>query len=363
MTGEAEMRNDIENDTLSGKRRALLLLLVLGAALMVAGGVAFLWFHKKEIRLVVSPTDVTLSADGMVHHVSELRLSKGGPIDVSQVTTEGLGATLTQKGDDAISIDVLAPISPGSPSLTLRYQSAAVSVPIRFLPDDNDSVGDGTPDILRLHAAADRDAFRSWFTMLADTAASLSAKSLPGEIGDNTALLRWCYQNALYLHDAPWLSTMPLDAMPQLASVKQYAFPLTVLGSTYFRVRPGPYTQGDPVNGSFSQFADGQTLWQFNTFLVSRDIHAARPGDLIYFRQLQEGRSYPAMILTGSTPSSVVYATSPDRIGIGAQVLAEMHRDTVDNLLRNPNPLWRPVPENSNFLGVYRWNILREDPR
>jgi uncharacterized protein len=29
-------------------------------------------------------------------------------------------------------------------------------------------------------------------------------------------------------------------------------------------------------------------------------------------------------------------------------------------LLHHPDPRWRPLKENANFLGVYRWNILRE---
>jgi len=28
--------------------------------------------------------------------------------------------------------------------------------------------------------------------------------------------------------------------------------------------------------------------------------------------------------------------------------------------LHHPDARWRPLPENTNFLGVYRWNILRE---
>jgi len=32
----------------------------------------------------------------------------------------------------------------------------------------------------------------------------------------------------------------------------------------------------------------------------------------------------------------------------------------VDELLRHPSPRWRPLEGNHNFLGVYRWNILRE---
>jgi uncharacterized protein len=37
-----------------------------------------------------------------------------------------------------------------------------------------------------------------------------------------------------------------------------------------------------------------------------------------------------------------------------------MRRVSMGDLLRHPDARWRPLEQNSNFLGVYRWNILRE---
>ena len=37
----------------------------------------------------------------------------------------------------------------------------------------------------------------------------------------------------------------------------------------------------------------------------------------------------------------------------------EMRRPSVTELLHHPAPQWRPYIGNPNFLGVYRWNILR----
>lgn len=51
----------------------------------------------------------------------------------------------------------------------------------------------------------------------------------------------------------------------------------------------------------------------------------------------------------------VVYHTGPIRNKPG-----EMRRVRVEELLHHPSPRWRPVKGNSNFLGVYRWNILKE---
>ncbi len=50
----------------------------------------------------------------------------------------------------------------------------------------------------------------------------------------------------------------------------------------------------------------------------------------------------------------ILYHTGPQDGGPG-----EMRRLTLDQLHRFPEPEWRPDPENPRFLGVYRWNILK----
>jgi uncharacterized protein YfaT (DUF1175 family) len=51
----------------------------------------------------------------------------------------------------------------------------------------------------------------------------------------------------------------------------------------------------------------------------------------------------------------VVYHTGPDRGHAG-----EIRRLRLKDLLRYPDPRWRPVEGNPVFLGAYRWNILRK---
>jgi hypothetical protein len=149
-----------------------------------------------------------------------------------------------------------------------------------------------------------------------------------------------------------------MDALPPLASVAQYAYPLTPLGANLFRVHSGAYAAEDAANGAFAQFADAKTLWQRNTFFVTRDVRAARPGDLLFYRQLEQNSPFHSMILTGAGHDWAVYHTGPIGEGPG-----EVRRVALDDLLRHPDIRWRPLVENSNFLGVYRWNILREDLR
>jgi hypothetical protein len=334
-------------------KRALVLVLVL---LAVAG--AFAWRRAARQRVVVSPRELTLPADGALHRAVELRLSKGGRIDADAIVAAGIAARVLPEGGNTAAVEIQSPVNPGTQRLMLHYRDASVQVLLHFVSDAGDRFGDGTPDFLRLHTAADRTAFRAWFTALADTTAALPPGRLPREIDDCAALLRWCYRNALHAHDEAWQTTMPMDALPPLASVAQYAYPLTPLGANLFRVHSGAYAAEDAANGAFAQFADAKTLWQRNTFFVTRDVRAARPGDLLFYRQLEQNSPYHSMILTGAGHDWAVYHTGPIGEGPG-----EVRRVALDDLLRHPDIRWRPLVENSNFLGVYRWNILREDLR
>ena len=139
-----------------------------------------------------------------------------------------------------------------------------------------------------------------------------------------------------------------------------------------FRVAPGPFDAADVGNGAFAQFADAKTLVERNAFLVSRNVRQARPGDLLFFHQFGQSSPWHSMIVTriGSEPG-VVYHTGPDRGVLGEPphgqkpapgVPGEIRRVTLAELLDHPDPRWRPIAANPNFLGVYRWNILRGNP-
>lgn len=220
---------------------------------------------------------------------------------------------------------------------------------------------DGTPDFLRLDAAADREAFRRWFTAIAEYQALRPAQDVPTEINDCAALLRYAYRGALQRHSAEWLAQNKLEGLASLPSVRKYAYPHTPLGPALFRIEPAG--AGGDGKAAFAEFADAKTLWRFNTFLVSRNVQAARPGDLLFYRQLEQNSPYHSMIFVGQSrfgdPDAnddiVVYHTGP----LG-KTAGEMRRVTLKDLLQHPSPRWRPAPGNSNFLGVYRWNILRE---
>ena len=247
-----------------------------------------------------------------------------------------------------------APVMAGERQVLVRWGRRTVAANVLFATDPEDSFGDGTPDALRLHSAEDRASFRQWFWRLAEVQAELPDAERAAEIQDCAALLRYSYREALKAHDAEWAQAQRVGDVA-FESVRQWRYPETMLGTGLFRVRPGPFVEGDENSGAFAQYADAHALMLWNTYRMGRSLRAAKPGDLIFFRQLEQNSPYHSMVITGRNADWVVYHTGP----IGKRK-GEMRRMTLADLVRHPDARWRPVAENSNFLGVFRWNVLRE---
>lgn len=242
--------------------------------------------------------------------------------------------------------------------LTLAVTGAAVSSALPGFAAD--SASDGTPDFLRLDDPLDQQAFRRWFTFLAEVQYFTPAPQRPSEIVDCAALVRYAYREALRAHDGDWPASSHLVLVPAMESVRKYSFPHTQLGPALFRVRPGPFLPSDLHTGAFAQFADVETLRNLNTFFVTRDLARALPGDLLFFRRQTSHMPFHSMIFIGKSQISrngieyVVYHTGPQGNAAG-----EIRRLSLTELLHYPDPQWQPRSTNPSFLGVFRWNILR----
>lgn len=218
-----------------------------------------------------------------------------------------------------------------------------------------DSFGDGTPDFLRLVDPTDQAAFRRWFALIAEYQTIRPKSEVPLEITDCASLLRYAYREALMRHDESWYTKTGIEVTASPGEIHAWNYPHSPLGSALFRVRSGPFEPKDLTDGAFAQFADAQTLVERNAFFVSRDVRAALPGDLLFYRQFGQSSPWHSMIVSRvGKASEVVYDTGPDHGQPG-----ELRRVALAELLDHPQPQWRPVPSNPNFLGVYRWNILR----
>ncbi len=258
---------------------------------------------------------------------------------------------------------VRAGIVPGRVVLRVEFPGGPPArVELLATPAGTDSFEDGTPDSLRLDDDRDRQAFRRWFTYLAEAQYFQALGAMPAEIEDCAALIRYAYREALKAHDRGWAADARLPLVPALESVVKYEYPYTPLGAALFRVQGGPFRPEDLQRGAFAQFADAKTIRSYNTFSIGRSLARALPGDLLFFRQSGAHETYHSMIYLGESQFQrgatryVVYHTGPDGNAPG-----EIRRLTLEQLLRYPQPEWRPVPGNPAFLGVFRWNILRKE--
>ena len=347
-------------------------------AVVVVCGVAgrnssILQENRAPLRVTIQPD--RLPADGYASAVLSIGGAEAEPPKISLLENTR-GAFLEEIRREDITRQpgkwqarIRAGIVPGRVSFRILsgHHPAAVAA-LTTLPDDADRAQDGTPDFLRLDAEHDRQAFRRWFTYLAEVQYFEPASTRPAEINDCAALIRYAYREALRSHDSAWANSVQLSVIPALDSVTKYQYPYTPFHAALFRARPGPYTASDASDGTFLQFADAQTLWRFNTHPVSRDLSRALPGDLLFFRQDSGREPFHSMIYLGASqlrPDGqryVLYHTGPTGADSGAEAdPGEIRRLTVDELLRFPQAEWRPLASNPSFLGVARWNVLRRD--
>ena len=196
---------------------------------------------------------------------------------------------------------------------------------------------------LRLADESDRAAFRSWFVLLAD---AQFERPTP-DVTDCAALVRHAVREALRAHTPEWVRRAALPFAPQFADVRS-APRAGPDGWPIFRVSDRP-------SAAYAEFADAQTLVRLNSRPLGRSLSAARPGDLIYFKQPGQAQPDHLMVFVGRSffeeqgDDWVVYHTGPLDGGPG-----EVRKLRLSTLLQHPAPRWRPVESNPNFVGLFR---------
>jgi hypothetical protein len=197
--------------------------------------------------------------------------------------------------------------------------------------------------------AADRDAFRRWFVILAD---AQFYRTTP-DVTDCAALVRHAVREALRSRTPDWLRRAALPGA--VAAPVTYAKAAERDGALLmFRVNEGAIPR-------FAEFADAKTLIRFNARPRGRDVAALRAGDLLYFRQ--QGQRLPdhLMVFVGRSAFEtdgedwIVYHTGPSATdGVTPATPGEVRKARLRDLTRHPSEHWRPVFSNDNFVGVFR---------
>ncbi|HEX3281784.1 MAG TPA: DUF1175 family protein [Pyrinomonadaceae bacterium] len=224
-----------------------------------------------------------------------------------------------------------------------------------------DSDNDGLPDAAELQSFMDRQNFRQWFTLIAEGQFYHLSDQWNTEQRDCAGLVRFAWREALRRHDRAWFQKMGPGYSPVAPDVGRYTLEQGPLGEKLFRTGFGAYKDGDLASGEFSDFADARTLKNFNVKFISRDRHNAEPGDLLFFYQPWVQKfPYHVMIFLGGAKFSndqasdwVVYHTGASPTDEGTVKKVEL--SVLDH---HPNRRWRPLENNSNFLGFYRLKIL-----
>lgn len=193
---------------------------------------------------------------------------------------------------------------------------------------------------VRLRDEADREAFRAWFTFLADA----QFYRATADVTDCAGLVRHAVREALRAHTPEWRRTamLPIEA----------PFPDV-------RARPAGQADGWRLfrvgHSAYAEFADAKTIVSLNAQSLGRDTGALRPADLLYFRQ--DTPSSPDHLMVYVGPSAfepdgrdwVVYHTGPIDGRPG-----EVRKARLADLVRHPVARWRPLPQNTSFVGVFR---------
>ena len=197
-------------------------------------------------------SQVTLPADGFsttelkIHSTRAIRHLSVESGNERRVTVE----SVIVKGDDATAT-LRAGVMPGETSLRVSADGiSAGKIEVSTAPDFSDSFGDGTPDFLRLHDAADRRGIPRWFTLLAES----QYYREPQASGRDRRLRR---SAALQLPRSAAPARLRLGqqhgtAGDVCARVKFASITIryTPLGAAMFRVRDGSFVSDDLSDGS-----------------------------------------------------------------------------------------------------------------
>jgi uncharacterized protein YfaT (DUF1175 family) len=288
-----------------------------------------------------------LPADGFSTSDVSVRSGDGKVVPATLSVVEGHRVIRLEDGR------VRTTINPGRAVIEARHEGdRPARATLLTEPSYTDRAGDGTPDFLRLDDPVDREAFANSFTYLAEAQFFRGRETPLSEVTDCSALLRYAYRQSL--------SDARFEQAP--AQPDKYRYPFTPLGPRLFRTRAGTFRKTDLQDDTFAEFADAEALRRWNTHFISRDITRARRGDLLFYRQPDQRSPAHAMIFIGESHFSpdrerlVVYHTGP----FGREK-GEIRRPALRDLVEHQQAQWRPLAGNSNFLGVYRWNILRQD--
>ena len=251
-----------------------------------------------------------------------------------------------------------ATVNPGTAVIQARMDRTRATARILTTPIYSDRSGDGTPDFLRLDDLKPTvkplsTPLRTWPRR--NTSASLSSyrQRLPIVPRSFDMLIA----KHLREHDANGRNSAhttrshagsALEILLSVHAARRKAVPQPA--GTVSRVR----TFRIVVLG-----VRGRGIAAAIQYVFHFSQYKASPAwRLLFYRQPDQRSPAHAMIFMAATrwnrATRTGWSITPVLLG---RDKGEIRRPTLQELLNHPQPQWRPVTGNSNFLGVYRWNI------
>jgi uncharacterized protein YfaT (DUF1175 family) len=175
---------------------------------------------------------------------------------------------------------------------------------------------------------------RAWITLI--VAAQLRAGPSPRwQHRDCAGLVRFAVRESLRRHDAAWVRANGLQGV---------ALPPEVALTSAQRAALSGWVD---IDGKRQAYVGALALVQANCRPLGKELAPAEAGDLLFFDQ---GDDQHLMLWMGSY---IAYHTGTETASDNGLRAVAPRR-----LMNWEDTRWRPVPENSNFIGIYRLAFL-----
>lgn len=295
------------------------------------------------------------------------------PVSPTAVVVDGAGGELLVTVDKTDMVQVIrngkiiylystSVTNSGSVIVTLKSGKDTRSLVFPIVMPENDSDGDGYPDAAEMgDNSSAAVSFREWFCIIAESQFYKPSDVWFDVHKDCAGLVEFSYREALKRHGREWAKNFKFLSDFNADDTRGYYYPNTpFLGKRIFRVTDGPFNARQ-VQRDFSPTANGSAIRLHCMELVSRNVSDARKGDILFFFH-DDNLKMPShsMIYINDRASVdpldgyLIYHTGP-----GDNTQGIIKKVLLRDLLRHPDPSWRPAYGNRSFLGVYRWKILK----
>lgn len=291
----------------------------------------------------------------------------------TDVTVVGDKPTVLERG--AKELTLISTFETGEVRIEAAAEGLSGETTFTVVPDYRDGDGDGFPDVTELFGDTDRLNFRRWLCAVAESQVYEKNRRWADVNNDCAGLIRFAYSEALKVHDPRFFSGYNSLVNPANPDIKKYNYPdVPLLGENIFRTADGAFEITD-IEGEEKKFSPSATaghLMLYNVIFLNREGDGVLPGDLIfYFNPDNPRMPYHAMIFLGEWGAEgaeeissegeegknlddwVVYHTGPRETDAG-----EVRKVRLSTLRQHPEKRWRPMVENENFLGYFRFKIL-----